>query len=387
MILYICQHDPFATAGGGGMASHAYLRAFADLSKGNIDLMCAETIKKQHSSLDSNILLHNVIYVPDRSGKDKILSFISGHLNRYISFTENYLKLHHQVYKLIVFDHNSIAGPLVGIAKKYGIKTITIHHNYEREYYADNHSAIYRILFLHHVISCERKAYSLSDLNLFLTEQDRNTFKKVYGRSLGTCSVIGVFEFSDNKVTEIKDSTINKRIPQLVITGSLCTAQGVDGIKYFFEELYPRISKDVRIVIAGRKPTNDIVNLCETHKNIFLVPNPENMENIIQNGDIYICPTRVGGGLKLRVMDGLKLGIPVITHHCSARGYDMFEDSPFFKVFSDGNGFESGLNSLLSLYSSGRISKKEVQAKYREYFTYKSGLQRLSKIVGSLLIE
>lgn len=383
-ILYICLHDPFGTVGGGHMASHAYLRAFADIAESRLDLICAECIKSKHTLFDSNIRLRNVIYAPDRSRMAKYLSVFTGYLNRYIPFVRQYLKDNYDKYSTIVFDHNSIAGPLVKIAKSYGLKTITIHHNYEKEYYHDNHGKVDRILFLRHVVNCEKNAFLFSDLNLFLTEQDKQMFHNVYGKPSGQTSVIGVFEFGDSKVAEIKEATDDGNILQLVITGSLCTVQGVDGIKYFFQDLYPHIPKNVQIVIAGRKPTNEVVSLCNSHENVCLVPNPENMEDIIRNGDVYICPTRVGGGLKLRVMDGLKLGIPVITHQCSARGYDMFVESPFFKVFSDATSFAESLQAILALYSSNGISKKVVQEKYLSTFAYHSGLCRIVKLFEGL---
>lgn len=366
------------------MASHAYLRAFADIAESQLDLICAESIKSKHPSFDPNIHLRDILYAPDRSRMAKFLSIFTGYLNRYIPFVRLYLKNNHNKYSTIVFDHSSIAGPLVQLAKSYGLKTITIHHNYEKEYYHDNHGKVDRLLFLRYVVNWEKEAFFYSDLNLFLTEQDRLVFHNVYGKTLGHCSVIGVFEFGDPKVAQIRESADMDRNLLLVITGSLCTAQGVDGIRYFFEDLYPHIPDNIQIVIAGRKPTDEILLLCDTYKNVRLVPNPENMEDIIRKGDIYICPTRVGGGLKLRVMDGLKLGIPVITHQCSARGYDMFSASPFFKVFSNAEGFKNCLQSLIALYLGNKVTKKEVQERYLATFTYPSGLRRLQAIVESV---
>lgn len=379
-------HNPFETKGGGAMASHAYLRAFCELNNGNIDVVVADHCQKSYANLKQNYFkFENIYYVHNRSLLRRLLSVFNGHLNRYIGFVRKIIIENHNRYNLIVFDHSSIAGPLAKLAKSYGLKTITIHHNYEKEYYHDNHSKLDRMLFLRHVVNCEKDAFLFSDLNLFLTEQDERKFHEVYGKPSGHSSIIGVFEFGDSKVAEIKESTNKKRILQLVITGSLCTVQGVDGIKYFFEDLYPLIPTFVQIVVAGRKPTNEVISLCESHNNVTLVPNPENMEDIIRNGDIYICPTRVGGGLKLRVMDGLKLGIPVIAHQCSSRGYDMFHDSLYFKVFSNPLEFKNSLNEMIYMYSNKCVSKKKVQEEYLASFSYHSGLGRLSRILKSTL--
>ena len=80
-----------------------------------------------------------------------------------------------------------------------------------------------------------------------------------------------------------------------------------------------------------------------------MIPNPESIDDIITDSDIYLCPTRLGGGIKLRVMDGLRLGIPVITHSCSARGYDYFIDKPYFKVFDICLQFTEKLQELIAV--------------------------------------
>ena len=87
------------------------------------------------------------------------------------------------------------------------------------------------------------------------------------------------------------------------------------------------------VIISGRNPDQRIIDTCSKISNVRLIPNPKDMSDIIRMADIYICPTRLGGGLKLRIMDGLRLGLPIITHSCSARGYDVFKNTGFFYSF------------------------------------------------------
>ena len=62
------------------------------------------------------------------------------------------------------------------------------------------------------------------------------------------------------------------------------------------------------MIIAGRNPAAILIEKCKCLPNVTLIPNPENMQDILMQGDVYICPTRLGGGLILRIMDGLRLG-------------------------------------------------------------------------------
>lgn len=379
MVLYICYHNPFGTKGGGSLASHAYLRAFGEFFKGELDIICSSSVESEKTD---DIECKNVLYVPERSRKEKWKSVFTGYMNRYVPYTKKWLKEHPQKYDYVVFDHSNISGALVGHVKALGIKTITIHHNYEKEYFSDNNHGLYKLLFLHHVVRWERIAYRYSDLNLFLTRQDMAMFRRVYGLEQGRSFVGGAFEYKNYSAPQVY-SRLEKELT-FVITGSLSNYQTTDAVGYFFSELYRYLPDDCRVIIAGRNPTKKVLDLCGMYKNVRVIPNPVDMDEVVSQADIYICATRIGGGLKLRVMDGLKNGIPVITHACSARGFDAFENEPVFKVFDSPKEFESGLKDLIALCESGDYGKERIKEIYRNHFSFESGLERLKQSLALL---
>lgn len=373
-------HNCFAETGGGGLASHAYLRAFSELCQGNIDLICADLLKKDVVKALPALTINKIFYVPERTKFQKLFSVFNGHLNRYYSYSSIHLRKYGNEYDYIVFDHSSIAGPLMKHALKCRGKKVTIHHNYEKEYYSDNANSLNKILFLHHVINCERKSYLHSDYNLFLTNEDKIKFTEVYGLNYAVNAVIGAFEFQDYKRVDVLESTKHENIV-FAITGSLCNYQTTDAIRYFFAELYQFLPKDSRVIVAGRNPSKIVINLCSEHENVTLIPSPEDMNKVIGEADIYICATRIGGGLKLRVMDGLKNGLPVITHKCSARGFDIFHGQNFFVSYNDNSSFAKGLTKMIDLVQKEDFSRHKIQDLYKAGFSYEAGFNRLKTIL------
>ena len=101
------------------------------------------------------------------------------------------------------------------------------------------------------------------------------------------------------------------------------------------------------------------------------------MNEVVSQADIYLCATRTGGGLKLRIMDGLKNGLPVITHVCSARGFDIFENEVFFKSYSTPLEFYTSVLELMKL----KNNKKDIQNIYKKHFSYEAGVDRLKRIL------
>ena len=375
-ILFISKDNPFGL-GGGNFATRAYLQAFSELCNGNIDVFLADSIHE-----DNSINVHAYYKTPERSFFKRVYSVLRGNeLSRYPDAVKRHLSKNTK-YDLCVFNNSKVAAGLIEFVGGKGVRTVTIHHNVEPEYVRDNTpNPLLRALLVHHVRCAERNSFFLSDYNLFLTQQDFDAFLTLYGENKKTNRVLGTFEFKD--LPSISHKEFNDKEVTIAITGSLCTVQGVDGIRYFFDELYPSLPLNVGVIISGRKPTDEIIHMCEQHERVKLVPNPEDMNSIINQADIYVCPTRLGGGLKLRVMDGLRLGIPVISHTCSARGYDDFEGSDFFQSFNDKKGFKEALTKVLNNYESGIITREIIQKQYAFAFSYEVGLSRLKEIIMS----
>lgn len=373
-ILFISKDNPFGL-GGGNFATRAYLKAFSKLCDGNIDVFLADSIHE-----DNSIIAHTFFKTPARSSFKRLCSIMNGNeLSRYPEAVKRHL-LKDAKYDLCVFNNSKVAAGLIEFVHGKGIAIATIHHNVEPEYVKDNTpNLLLRALMVHHVRRAEREAFLFSDCNLFLTQQDLDAFLTLYGDNKKTNRVLGTFEFKG--LPSLTPKEFNSKDVTIAITGSLCTVQGIDGIKFFFDELYPCLPFNVGVIISGRKPTDEIIRLCETHERVKLVPNPEDMNSIINQADIYVCPTRLGGGLKLRVMDGLRLGIPVISHTCSARGYDAFEGSSFFQSFSDKNTFKEALTRILQNYESELISRERIRKQYASVFSYEAGLSRLKEII------
>lgn len=375
-VLIVNHSNPFAY-GGGSYASHAYVKAFSEITNGNIDvcIMAENTFP-----LDSTIKVNQYLYVRQRPLWKRLLSFITGDIQRYTCFVQRLLRNYSENYHYVVLNGSYEGGALVDICHKYGLKVITIHHNFDPQYAYDNASGyLYKRVIRHHVFSLQMKAYKNSDVNLFLTNDDIELCRNAYGQTNSKNYLIGVFEFA--KVPKLHFKTEDKGILTFVITGSLCTKQGIDGILYFFDQLYQYLPKNCWVIIAGRSPAKIVKEYCSNYCNVTLIENPNNMNNVIASGDIYLCPTRLGGGLKLRVMDGLRLGLPVITHSCSSRGYDIFHNSPFFYYFNDKQEFQTSVNNIISLINNGQINKHDIYASYINNFSYESGVKRLKEIL------
>lgn len=356
-ILYILKHNPWGI-GGGCYACRNYLEAFDEVFKGDEleVLVCTEYLA--HSLTDKFPEIH-FVGVNERQLVSKLLSPVTGEMHRFQSVATRLLKAN--LYDLCIFDHNCIAGSLVKLCKRRGVKTIVLNHNCEFEYYRDNHpSVLHRMLLLPVVKRNERQAYQLCDYNIFLTKEDKELFAQFYGASDTTKVVGGCFMRKGEQLDINALKPFNERRLKAVISGTIGNVQNLDGINYFLNELYPCVPKDMDVVIAGKNPPAELIERLKRFGNIELIANPKDMDAVLRDCDIYLCPTRLGGGMKLRVMDGLRNGLPVIAHKVSARGYGEFEKKGILIKFNTEEQFEQAIIQATTAIKEKYFSKRYI---------------------------
>lgn len=358
---------------GGGIANRAYYNVLNDAFPNQVDVI--------HIQVSSKIETPSNFYlVPPLSIKERLQNLLSGRLHRYSSYVLDLVDKRKGEYSHC-FLNTGVLGDLVQPLQERGIKVAVIHHNYEVEFQRDNkRPTTFWGLYTGLVSKNERISYQQSDLNLFLTESDKGTFFKKYGVSKDAKNtVIGTFEAEIKKENGdiIKEPLIPNR---LAICGSLNSVQTLHGIKDFSAKYLPLLHEyyndDFVLTLTGRAPGKYIQELAESDNQIKLVPSPANISDVIKSCGIFICPTNVGGGLKLRIMDGLKLGMPIITHEVSARGYDAFFNMPWFKVYNNKDGFIKALESLNELIKNNKGLRSDIISEYRNVFSYPSGKKR-----------
>ena len=371
-ILYILKHNPWGI-GGGCYACRNYLELFTEVFKDSCFdvLICSEYLEGRTSKDFVNCTFYPV---SPRNKISQYLSPVTQILHRHQRVAVSMIEKN--LYDYCIFDHNSIAGSLVGICKKKGIKTIVLNHNCELEYFRDNNSWLKNLLLLPFVRKNERKAYLKCDYNIFLTDEDRDLFKNIYGES-GTKTVVGGCFLRKGDVINHSVTPFNVACVKLVISGTIGNVQNRDGINFFLDELYEYLPENIEVVITGRNPTEEIIKKVAKLKNVSIIANPADILEIVGKCDVLVCPTRLGGGMKLRLIDGLRCGLPVISHKVSARGYTAFVDKGIVCQFETAEEFGSCLVKVIDLIQNGKIDKTIIGKCAEDIFSFEAALKRL----------
>lgn len=368
--LFIC-HSYLSGNGGGIYASRTHINLFSEVSDEMTLLYPYKKGKEPEGIYEEKI---KMIPIEDtRTRFNKAVDLCFGKVHRYIHIAKQFIKP--EYYDLVVFDNSVVSSSLIKHFKKVGIKTITIHHNYQIEYLLGDSSLMTLLPNLLWTWIYEKQAVKYSSLNITLTQQDADLLASHYDR-YAKFQVLGVFEYQRRNFQIIKN---RDRGSKYIITGNLQDKQTANSLISWIKKYYPVLRKsdpNVHLTIAGREPSKKLFQIA-VDNGIELIASPQNMELILKEQDYYICPTDRGGGLKLRIMDGIKSGLPILTHCVSARGYEKMLDEGVLFMYDDIESFKKGIKSLQTI----RKTHTDIQHKYIQMFDFNSGIEKLKNIL------
>lgn len=374
-IIYITNN--YLKGGTGAMnASKCFVNSFAAVAQ---KMTVLYPIKDGYDATDISKHVELIPVFDYRTKLRKMLDLLYGKLHRFGKETAMYFDA--SKYDTAVFDSSIASFHLIKKARKAGLKCITIHHNYQVEFVKDDTPWYLLPIMLFWTYFSEKGAVKNSHLNLTLTKTDADSLRMHYDKN-GKYEVIGVCDYLHKDYIA---NNIDRKFGQFfIITGQLSSIQTERSLIPWLEDFFPIMKEefpDSTLVIAGRSPSYRLINKCK-QLGVSIIPSPVDMQPILDAGDYFICPTDLGSGLKLRNMDGLRAGMPILTHEKSVRGYEAMVDAGIMYYYNDKESFRKQLISMVKASNS----KQDVLDAYKSYFSLESGIARLNVILQNLQI-
>lgn len=145
----------------------------------------------------------------------------------------------------------------------------------------------------------------------------------------------------------------------IMFWGAMNRKENEDAVIFFINDIWPYINKkdyNVKFYIVGSKPTDKIKSL-ESDDIIVtgFVEDPKDYFNIM---DLSVIPLRYGAGIKIKVLESLAAGIPVITTDVGAEGINIINEKSAL-ISNESRGFIKNINNLLE--NRGKLNELECE--------------------------
>ena len=226
-------------------------------------------------------------------------------------------------YDLVVCD---FLPPVVNLPAQLPCPSIVFTHNVEAEIWrrhaeqATNAATKYLMTQQWtRMLRFEADALARFDLVLAVSEADRETFGRLYPRSLRAPLHVVPTGVDTDYFTPA--SAAPERA-HMVFTGSMDWLPNEDGMTYFCREVFPRIRRaepEATLSIIGRAPTPAVRKLAEI-PGVDVTGRVDDVRPHIARGSVYVVPLRIGGGTRLKIFEAMSMGKAVVSTTIGAEG-------------------------------------------------------------------
>lgn len=107
----------------------------------------------------------------------------------------------------------------------------------------------------------------------------------------------------------------------LVLTGNFAYQPSRDAAVWFCSSILPGIEArvaDVRVVLVGTDPPAEVRALAR--RNVIVTGRVPRIEPYLDEAAVVVCPLRVGGGVKVKMLEALQRGKATVTTSIGAQG-------------------------------------------------------------------
>lgn len=137
-------------------------------------------------------------------------------------------------------------------------------------------------------------------------------------------------------------------LPMLVFGGSLDVAMNQDAVNWFVTDIFPIIKQqiqDVQFMIVGKDPPPEIRNLTKQQGIVVTGTVPDVRDYYWQAG-VFVVPLRTGGGTKLKTLEAMAMGLPVVSTSVGAQGLGV-ESGRHLIIADNARDFSASVITLM----------------------------------------
>lgn len=232
------------------------------------------------------------------------------------------------------------------------------------------------------VRALRKELLPICDVVLSVSEDDAENTRKVTPKDVPVwLAPNGVdLEYFNFKNCEDVDS----ESVRLVYVGSMDVNMNADAVIWFVDNILPIIQERVpgtKFDIVGRNPTAE-VQMLESTKGVRVTGRVEDVRPFYRRATIAVVPSRLGGGTKLKVLEAMSMGVPLVATSVGARGLNV-EGEKHLKIADTERSFADAVVELMNnpdrAEQLAKAARKRVENQYSWSAVYEKAINRIEK--------
>lgn len=339
-VLWMSPYAPYDKVGhAGGQIENYYLK---ELNKNkDIELFLLSFIAKEEykdvkrdlaSSNVGNVIIDNNIIKTDKYlDKIRLFNKYGGIVKKdYWNIIEQYLDENYsKIPDVIVVEWTEFIMFIPEIKLRYpNAKIVSIEEDVTfLKYYRiirSQSNFLKKLLWnirYHKLKKSELKSLDMSDIVILNNSKDEKLVQ-----NMGIKNTWVWTPYFMNMTKDIKDDFLTKNI---VFYGAMARKENHDSVMWFIKNVLEKINdKDVRFIIVGSKPQKELLDLASDR--IIVTGFVDSVKPYFQNALCCVAPLVMGAGVKIKVLEAMSAGVPVLTNDIGIEGIQAVDKKDYF---------------------------------------------------------
>jgi len=182
------------------------------------------------------------------------------------------------------------------------------------------------------------------DSVITVSPEDRDVIKSEYG-------ILNVTDVPTGVDTEFFKPSGKEPIDvhNVVFTGSMDWLPNEDAIRFFVEDILPKVRRRVpqlTLTVVGRNPYPALLELSKKDPSIIVTGRVDDVRPYMERAAAYVVPLRVGGGTRIKIFEAMAMEKAIVSTSIGAEGLPV-EDGRDINLADTPESFAAVVTDLL----------------------------------------
>jgi len=192
-----------------------------------------------------------------------------------------------------------------------------------------------------------------------------NDIENLKTLGLASSSFETTLHLGDNELLLLDNLSFALTEKKLLFVGTLSWEPNRDGLQWFLESIMPAITSidnSIKLTIIGRGCDTPFKNYLSHNPNCEFIGEVEDLAPHYERSRVFISPLRFGSGIKVKNINAMYRGIPLVTTSIGVEGLNVIHNSE--AVIADDNMLMA--NEIISLLNDQK-RWEAISTKSREF--------------------